>query len=85
MLLLGDFFFPGLGLHLLHVDGVGLAAAHVKFVVAHAEGEDPLVDADALDEEDEVGRLLVDGFDDEFAVVEGDVPDFRPGETDLRS
>lgn len=36
---------PGLGLHLLHLDGVGLPAPHVQLVVAHAELQDPLVNS----------------------------------------
>lgn len=36
---------PGLDLHLLHLDRVGLAAAHVQLMVAHAQVQDPLVDA----------------------------------------
>ena len=33
----------GLGLHLLHLDRVGLAAPHVQLVVAHAQLQDALV------------------------------------------
>ena len=35
----------GLRLHLLHLDGVGLPAPHVQLVVAHAQSQDALVDA----------------------------------------
>lgn len=35
----------GLDLHLLHLDRVRLAAAHVQLMVAHAQVQDPLVDA----------------------------------------
>lgn len=35
----------GLGLHLLHLDRVWLAAAHVQLVVAHAQRQDALVNA----------------------------------------
>ena len=35
----------GLGLHLLHLDGVGLPAPHVQLVVPHAQRQDALVDA----------------------------------------
>lgn len=35
----------GLGSHLLHLDGIGLASAHVEIVVTHAQGQDTLVDA----------------------------------------
>lgn len=34
-----------LSFHLLHLDGVRLAAPHVQLVVAHAESQDALVDA----------------------------------------
>ena len=34
----------GLGLHLLHLNRVGLAATHVQLVVAHAKLQDALVD-----------------------------------------
>lgn len=36
---------PSLSLHLLHLNGVGFAAAHVQFMVAHAQSQDALVDA----------------------------------------
>jgi hypothetical protein len=48
-------------------------------VVAHAQRQDPLVDPQPRREEDKVGRLRVDGLDDELAVVERDVPDLGPG------
>lgn len=44
----------GLSLHLLHLNGVGLASAHVQLVVAHAKGEDALVDTKARYIEDEI-------------------------------
>ena len=81
--LLGQLLLARLRLHLLHVDGVGLAAPHVELVVAHAQRQDALVDAHARREEHEVGRLLVDRLDDELAVVERDVADLRPREPDL--
>lgn len=68
--LLGQLLLPGLGLHLLHVDGVGLAATHVELVVAHAQSQDALVHAHARSKEHEVWRLLVDRLDYELAVVE---------------
>lgn len=52
-------------------------------MIAHAQRQDALVDANARREEHEVRRLLVDGLDDELAVVERDVADLRPGEPDL--
>lgn len=33
--------------------------------------------------EHKVGRLLVDRFDDELAIIERNVTDLRPGETNL--
>lgn len=36
---------PGLGLHLLHLNGVRLPASYVQFMVAHAELQDPLVNS----------------------------------------
>ena len=35
----------GLGLHLLHLDGVGFPPPHVQLVVPHAERQHALVDA----------------------------------------
>ena len=84
-MLLGDLFFARLSLHLLNIDGVRFASAHVQLVIAHAQGEDTFVDANTWREEYEIGRFLVDRLDDEFAVVERDVPDFGPRETDFRS
>ena len=55
------------------LDGVGLPAPHVELVVAHAEGEDPLVDPQPRREEHEVGRLRINRFDHELAVVERNV------------
>lgn len=74
--LFGEFLLAGLRFHLLHVDGVGLAPAHVQLVVAHAQRQDALVHAHARGEEHEVRRLLVDGLDYELAVVERYVADF---------
>ena len=54
-------------------------------MVAHAERQDALVDSQTRSEENKVWRFLVDRFDDELAVVERYVSNFRPGETDLRS
>ena len=63
------FLLPaGLCLHLLHVDRVRLAAAHVKLVVAHAQRQDTLVDADTKSEEDKIGRLLVDWLKNEMKI-----------------
>lgn len=41
------FLLPGLRLHLLHLDGVGFAAAHVEVMVPDAQGQDAFVDAKA--------------------------------------
>lgn len=38
---------PGLGLHLLHLNGVGLTPAHVQVMIPDAQGQDALVDAKA--------------------------------------
>lgn len=43
LLLLQLFLLAGLGLHLLHLDCVWLAAAHVQLMVAHAQLQDALV------------------------------------------
>lgn len=45
---------PGLGLHLLYLNGVGLPAAHVQLVIPHAELQDPLVNSKAGGIEHEV-------------------------------
>lgn len=82
-MLLSQLFFPGLCLHLLHLDGVGLASSHVQLVVAHTQGQDTFVDAQAGGVEHKVGGLLVDGLDDKLLVVEGNVADFTPREADL--
>lgn len=39
------FLLPSLSLHLLHLDGVGLPAAHVQLMVPHAELQDSLVNS----------------------------------------
>ena len=57
-----------------YLNGVWLSPAHVELVVAHAEGEDPLVDPQPRREEHEVRRLRVDRLDHELAVVERNVP-----------
>lgn len=45
------FLLTGLSLHLLDLNRVGLAAAHVQLMVAHAQGQDPLVDAQTRSKE----------------------------------
>ena len=65
-----------------NLDGVWLPAPHVELVVAHAEGEDALVDPQPRREEHKVGRLRVDRLDHELAVVERDV---SKGERTLES
>lgn len=42
-LLLQLLLLQGLSFHLLHLDGVGLAAAHVQVMIAHAQLQDALV------------------------------------------
>lgn len=37
------FLLSGLGLHLLHLNGVGLSAGHVQLMVPHALQQDALV------------------------------------------
>ncbi len=58
------------------LDSVRLSSPHVEFVVAHAEGQDPLVDPQPGGEEDEVWCLGVDRLDDKLAVIERDITDF---------
>ena len=67
----------------IYLYGVGFSPPHVEFVVAHAEGEDALVDSQPGREEDKVWRFRVDGLDDELPVVERDVPDLGPGEANF--
>jgi len=43
LLLLLQLLLLGLRLHLLHLDGVGLASAHVQLVVAHGQLQDARV------------------------------------------
>lgn len=50
--------FPGLSLHLLHLSGVGLAATHIQLMVAHAQGQDALVDVHTRGIEH---KILTDG------------------------
>ena len=52
-------------------------------MVSHAKGEDTFVEPEAFRVEGEVGRLFVDGLDDELFVVEGNVADFRPRKSNL--
>ena len=54
-------------------------------MVAHTKRQDALVDPQTRGEEDEVGCFLVDRLDDELAVIEGDVSNLRPGETNFGS
>ena len=44
LLLFVVFLLSGLGLHLLHLDGVRLPPPHVQLVVPHTQSQDPLVD-----------------------------------------
>jgi hypothetical protein len=55
----------------------------VQLVVAHAEMQDALVDAQTGSVEDKVGRLFVDRLDHKLLVIERDVPNLAPGESDL--
>lgn len=36
---------PGLGLHLLHLNGVRFTSAHVQVMIPHTQGQDAFVDA----------------------------------------
>ena len=45
LLLSFGLLLPRLGLHLLHLNGVRLTPAHVEVMVAHAQCQDALVDA----------------------------------------
>lgn len=56
-LLLLLLLLAGLSFHLLHLDGVRLAAAHVQLVVAHAQLQDALVYAQSWCVKDKVLRL----------------------------
>lgn len=47
-LLLQMLLLQGLSFHLLDLDGVGLAAAHVQLMIAHAQLQDALVDLQSL-------------------------------------
>lgn len=52
----------GLSLHLLDLDCVGLAAAHVQLVVAHAQLQDALVDPQSWGVEYKIlGKKRVEG------------------------
>ena len=84
LLLFGQFLLPGLSLHLLHLNGVRFATAHVQLMVPHAQRQDALVDAKTRCIEDKIWCFLVNWFDDKFLVIERNVPDLTPGETDLR-
>ena len=47
---------------LFHLNSVWLPSAHVEFMVAHAEGEDSLVDPQSRGKEHKVGCFLVNGL-----------------------
>lgn len=85
LLLLGQLLLSSLCLHLLHLNGVWLPTAHVQLVVAHAQCKDSLVDPEARRKEHKIGRLLVNGLDDELPVIEGNISDLTPGEANLGS
>merc|ERR1719336_3867147 len=67
LLLLRQLLLLVLGLHLLDLYGIWLPPSHVEFVIAHAERENPLVDAEPGSKENKVGGLGVDGLDDKLA------------------
>lgn len=70
-------------LHLLDLNGVRFATTHVQFMVAHAEGENALVDAQTRCNEDKVTRLLVNGLDHKALIIEGNVANLAPGKANL--
>ena len=84
LLFLDFLFFFGLGFHLLHLDAVGLSAPHVQLVIAHAQRQYALVDAQARREKHKVGRLLVHRLDHKLFVIERDVSYFAPWKSDPR-
>lgn len=53
---------PYLLLHLLHLDRVRLSSAHVQLMVAHAQGQNALVDAQTRSVEDEVLQGKYEGY-----------------------
>lgn len=76
MLLFRLFLLSGLRLHLLYVDRVRFTPPHIQLVIAHTKRQDPLVDPHPGRQEYEVRRFLVDWFDYEFPIVEGNITDF---------
>ena len=66
-----------------YLNGVRFTSTHVQFVVAHTQGQNPLINSQTWGKKDEIGRLSVDGFNNEFPIVEGNISDFRPGEPDF--
>ena len=66
-----------------YLNGVRFTSTHVQFVVTHTQGQNPLIDSQTWGKKDEIGRLGVDGFNNEFPIVEGNISDFRPGEPDF--
>lgn len=72
---LGTALLLRLCLHLLDLDRVRLAAAHIELVITHAQGQDPLVDTEARGEKDKIRSLLINRLDDEFSVVKRDIAD----------
>ena len=79
-----DFLLLRLRFHLLNFDGIGLASTHVQLVIAHAQRENASIDTKSRRVEDEIRRLLLHGFNDEFLIVERDVANFAPWKADLR-
>ena len=59
-----------------YLNGVRFTSTHVQFVVAHTQGQNPLINSQTWGKKDEIGRLSVDGFDNEFPIVEGNISDF---------
>ena len=53
-------------------------------MVAHAQRQDAFIDSQSLDCEDEIWCFAVDWFYDEFFIVERNVSNFTPRESNFR-
>lgn len=51
------FLLSGLGLHLLHLDGIWFSPPHIQLVVTHAQSQDPLIDPQPWSIEHEILEL----------------------------
>jgi hypothetical protein len=75
-LLLRDLLFTSLGFHLLDINGVWFAATHIQFMITHAQSQNTFVDAYTGGKEYKIRCFLIDGLNDEFPVIKGNVTDF---------